>query len=71
MRRHHAVVVVRRQQHGRRVLALALALAAAAGAAGRLPRPPHVVEGRVPASAMGYSAVTKTPRAMAVEVEFN
>ena len=67
MRRHHAVVVVRRQQHGRRVLALA----AAAGAAGRLPRPPHVVEGRVPASAMGYSAVTKTPRAMAVEVEFN
>lgn len=54
VRRHDAVVVVRRQQHGWRVLAAAAARVAAGSGGGRpllllLPRPPHVVEGGVPA----------------------
>jgi hypothetical protein len=44
VRRHDAVVVVRRQKHGGRVLAAAVV---AGGAL--LPRPPHVVQRRVPA----------------------
>lgn len=54
VRRHDAVVVVRRQQHGWRVLAAPAARVAAGSGGGRpllllLPRPPHVVEGGVPA----------------------
>jgi hypothetical protein len=56
VRWHHAVVVVRRQQHRRRVLPAAAGLVVVVAL---LPRPPHVVERRVPAPSIGRSVSTQ------------